>query len=92
MSVASARRTLVPVGDSVTVRNTVADAALQTGLGSGSPAVIALLAVAPLALHLVTASISAAGASRGRAAFGVGLSVAILLHVAYNVMVVNALV
>lgn len=70
----------------------VADAALQTGLGSGSPAVIALLAVAPLALHLVTASISAVGASRGRAAFGVGLSVAILLHVAYNVTVVNALV
>ena len=70
----------------------VADAALQTGLGSGSPAVIALLAVAPLALHLVTASISAVGAIRGRAAFGVGLSVAILLHVAYNVTVVNALV
>jgi ABC-type Na+ efflux pump permease subunit len=70
----------------------VADAAFQTGLASGSPAVIALLAVAPLALHLVTASISAVGASRGRAAFGVGLSVAILLHVAYNVTVVNALV
>ena len=70
----------------------VADAAFQTGLASGSPAVIALLAVAPLALHLVTASISAVGASRGRTAFGAGLSVAILLHVAYNMTVVNALV
>ena len=70
----------------------VADAAFQTGLASGSPAVIALLAVAPLALHLVTATVSAVGASRGRTAFGAGLSVAVLLHVAYNVTVVNALV
>ena len=70
----------------------VADAAFQTGLASGSPAVIALLAVAPLALHLVTATVSAVGASRGRIAFGAGLSVAILLHVAYNVTVVSALV
>ncbi|PSQ44628.1 PrsW family intramembrane metalloprotease [Halobacteriales archaeon SW_5_68_122] len=70
----------------------VADAAFQTGLASGSPAVIALLAVAPLALHLVTATVSAVGASRGRTAFGAGLSIAILLHVAYNVTVVNALV
>ncbi|WP_254837640.1 ABC transporter permease [Natronomonas marina] len=70
----------------------VADAAFQTGLGTNSPAVVALLAVAPLALHVVTATVSAVGASRGRTAFAVSLAAAILLHLAYNVAVVSRLV
>ena len=70
----------------------VADAAFQTGLGTGDPATIAALALAPLALHVFTATLTAVGASRGRRLFAVGLCAAILVHLAYNAAVVSALV
>ena len=70
----------------------VADAAFQTGLGAGDPALVAVLALAPLVLHVVTATLTALGASRGRRLFVVGLCTAVLVHLAYNVAVVNALV
>ena len=69
----------------------VADAAFQTGLGS-SVGVVALLAVAPLLLHVVTATVSAVGGSRGRRGFLAGLAAAALLHLCYNVAVVSRLV
>ncbi len=70
----------------------VADAAFQTGLGAANPAVIALLALAPLGLHVVTSGLTALGASRGRSTFILGLLTAILVHLAYNVAVVSHLV
>jgi ABC-type Na+ efflux pump permease subunit len=70
----------------------VADAAFQTGLGTDSPVVVAVLAVAPLAVHVVTATVSAVGASRDRTAFALSVGVAILLHLAYNLAVVSRLV
>ena len=69
----------------------VADAAFQTGLGAGA-GVVALLAVAPLLLHVVTATVSAVGGSRGRRGFLAGLAAAALLHLCYNVAVVSRLV
>ena len=71
---------------------TVADAAFQTGLGTGDPGVVLLLALAPLALHVFTATLSAVGASRGRTTFIAGLVAAMLVHLAYNVAVVSHLV
>ena len=70
----------------------VADAAFQTGLGTGDPALVAVLALAPLVLHVVTATLTAVGASRGRRLFVLGLCTAVLVHLAYNVAVVNTLV
>jgi ABC-type Na+ efflux pump permease subunit len=70
----------------------VADAAFQTGLGSDSPAAVAVLAVAPLLLHVATATVSALGASRDRTAFVASLALATLLHLAYNLAVVSRLV
>ena len=70
----------------------VADAAFQTGLGTGDPALVAALALSPLVLHVVTASLTAVGAARGRRLFVVGLCIAVLIHLAYNVAVVNTLV
>ena len=69
----------------------VADAAFQTGLGAGA-GVVALLAVAPLLLHVVTATVSAVGGSHGRRGFLAGLAAAALLHLCYNVAVVSRLV
>jgi ABC-type Na+ efflux pump permease subunit len=70
----------------------VADAAFQTGLGATGPAALALLAVAPLGLHVLTSTLSSIGASRGRSTFVAGLVAAILVHLAYNVAVVSRLV
>lgn len=70
----------------------VADAAFQTGLGATSPAAIALLALAPLGLHVFTATLTALGASRGRKMFIAGLGSAILVHLAYNIAVVSQVV
>jgi RsiW-degrading membrane proteinase PrsW (M82 family) len=70
----------------------VADAAFQTGLGTQNPAIIALLAVAPLALHVLTSILSALGASRDRTGFVVGLFAAIAVHLVYNLAVVSRLV
>ena len=60
---------------------------------SGVPlwAVALLFLLAPLALHTVTAAISAVGASRGRWAYVAGVGLAVLVHLAYNFTVVTSL-
>lgn len=64
-------------------------AAFPTMGVSGSLALAMLLA--PLALHVVTASLSAMGATRGKQAYAATLGVAILVHAAYNLTVVSVL-
>jgi RsiW-degrading membrane proteinase PrsW (M82 family) len=61
-------------------------AGLQTGLIQGSDPLLLLGAslLAPLVLHVVTAAISAVGASRGRQAYVAALSAAVVVHFAYN--------
>ncbi len=49
------------------------------------------LLLAPLALHAVTAAISAIGASRGRTPYLTAMTVAIAVHAAYNLTVVTQL-
>jgi ABC-type Na+ efflux pump permease subunit len=71
----------------------VFQATAGTGLGeSAPPAVLAALLLAPLALHVVTATLSAAGASRGRRAYALGLVAAVIVHTLYNLTVVVTLV
>jgi len=71
----------------------VFQATAGTGLGkSASPAVLAALLLAPLALHVITATLSAAGASRGRRAYALGLVAAVIVHTLYNLTVVVTLV
>jgi ABC-type Na+ efflux pump permease subunit len=65
-------------------------ALLQTGVPL--PILAVALLLAPLALHVVTASISALGARRGRRSYAVALVIAVGVHVAYNLTVVTALV
>ncbi|MFB6173489.1 MAG: PrsW family intramembrane metalloprotease [Halobacteriales archaeon] len=65
-------------------------AALQFGLPL--PLLLAVLLIAPLALHVVTASISAIGASRSRRAYALALAIAVAVHVAYNLTVVSTFV
>ncbi|WP_415381986.1 PrsW family intramembrane metalloprotease [Halosimplex sp. TS25] len=65
-------------------------AALSAGLPL--PVVLGALLLAPLALHVVTASISAVGARGGRRSYAVALVIAVGVHVAYNLTVVSALV
>ncbi len=55
---------------------------------SGSPLVVLAIFLAPLALHVVTAIISAVGASRGLVAYAVGFLVATVVHAAYNLGVI----
>nr|WP_235853509.1 ABC transporter permease subunit [Halosimplex salinum] len=64
-------------------------ALLQTGVPL--PILVVALLLAPLALHVVTASISALGARRGRRSYAVALVIAVAVHVAYNLTVVTAL-
>ena len=59
--------------------------------GAGGVALVAL-ALAPLLLHCVTASIAALGASRSKRAYLLALLVAICVHAAYNFTVVTAVV
>ena len=65
-------------------------------IGPAGGAVGGVLAVglllAPLALHTVTAALSAVGGSYGRRGYAVGYLGAVLVHVAYNLTVVMALV
>ena len=49
------------------------------------------LLLAPLALHAVTASVSAVGATRGLRGYLAGLAVAIVVHAGYNLAVVSTL-
>ncbi|QLH78861.1 ABC transporter permease [Halosimplex rubrum] len=62
------------------------------GIGVPLPILLVALLLAPLALHVVTASISALGARRGRRSYAVALVVAVAVHVAYNLTVVSSLV
>ncbi|TMT86232.1 PrsW family intramembrane metalloprotease [Haloterrigena sp. H1] len=55
---------------------------------SSNPLVLAVIFLAPLALHVVTAVISALGASRGRFGYVGGLAVATIVHVTYNAGVI----
>ncbi|WP_276257579.1 PrsW family intramembrane metalloprotease [Haloglomus litoreum] len=66
-------------------------AVFQTGANAG-PAVALLLLLAPLALHVVTTTLSALGATRSRDGYALGLTAAIALHIAYNLSVVIFLV
>ena len=70
----------------------VGQAAFGVGGGAGAmsfgPVVAGLLLLAPLALHVVTAAISAIGASYGRATWVLGLAIAALVHLVYNLSVV----
>ncbi|WP_424018602.1 PrsW family intramembrane metalloprotease [Halorientalis pallida] len=63
-------------------------AALATGTGVPSAPVLVGLLLAPLLLHVVTAAISAVGASRNKRAYAVALVVAMAIHFAYNYTVV----
>lgn len=68
--------------------------AFELGAGLGgvtTPANMAIVLLAPLALHGVTASISSIGAYRGRTAYVAGLAVAIIVHTGYNLAVVSAI-
>ncbi|WP_436925154.1 PrsW family intramembrane metalloprotease [Halosimplex amylolyticum] len=64
-------------------------ALLQTGIPL--PLLLVALLLAPLALHVVTASVSALGARRGRRSYALALVIAVAVHVAYNLTVVSAL-
>ncbi|GAA0654805.1 ABC transporter permease subunit [Salarchaeum japonicum] len=64
-------------------------AAFGPTLGA-SPLVLAVSLFAPLALHTVTASVSALGARGTRAKYVAGFGLAVLIHLAYNLTVVNA--
>jgi ABC-type Na+ efflux pump permease subunit len=63
-----------------------------TGLGiEASPLVLVALFVTPLALHTMTATITAAGATRDRNWYVGTLAVATLVHAVYNLTVVSYL-
>jgi ABC-type transport system permease protein len=68
---------------------------LEIGQAAFAPEVLgltpALLLVAPLVLHTVTAAISAVGAERSRRSYIIAVLVASLVHLGYNLAVVNTL-
>ncbi len=70
------------------------EAALQTGLVQGADPLVLLVAslALPLLLHVVTAAISAVGASRTRRAYVAAVVVAIAVHLAYNLVIVRTVV
>ncbi|ELZ44540.1 ABC transporter permease [Halorubrum californiense DSM 19288] len=59
------------------------------GLSGLPPLALAALFFAPLVLHAVTTSVASVGASRGRTAYALALTLATLGHAAYNVGVVG---
>jgi len=61
-----------------------------TGIGVG-PLVLVGFVLAPLALHTVTAAVSALGMTRDRRGYLVGYLVAVGVHLAYNLTVVSRL-
>ena len=64
--------------------------AADAGTGLGVSGVVAVgLLLAPLALHVGTAATTAVGATRGRRGYLVGLAVAVVGHVGYNLAVVG---
>lgn len=68
----------------------VAEAGLVGGVASGP--IVLLFLLAPLMLHIVTASMSALGARISRRAYVVGLVMAMVVHFLYNLAVVVLLV
>lgn len=66
--------------------------ATGSGIGALGPVAALALFLAPLALHTITASISALGASRSQNGYVAALGLATLLHAGYNLTVVSALV
>ena len=68
----------------------VAEAGLLGGVVVGP--LVLLFLLAPLVLHVVTAAISAVGASRGRRAYAVAVVGAMVIHFTYNMTVVVVLV
>jgi hypothetical protein len=60
--------------------------------GAGLVLVLLLFLLAPLALHTVTAAISSVGAQKGRWPYVAAVAVAVVVHFAYNLTVVTALV
>jgi len=67
--------------------------AFGAGAGGGELALDPLLVVgflfAPLVLHVVTATVSAVGASRNARAWVAAMAISVVLHVAYNLTVVS---
>jgi ABC-type Na+ efflux pump permease subunit len=65
-------------------------AAGEAGLAGGVTMgpILLLFLLAPLALHTVTAGISAVGASRGKGQYLIALAVAMAVHLVYNLAVV----
>ena len=63
----------------------------QATLGTGLPLPVVLVGLlfAPLVLHVVTASISSLGASRGKRPYVLALAIAVVVHLAYNLTVVS---
>jgi len=76
----------LPVGQTVVGEQAVVQA------GVPLPILLVALLLAPLALHVVTASISTLGARRGGRSYAIALVVAVAVHVAYNLTVVSSLV
>ena len=68
----------------------VGSAAFQVGVDG--PLLAGALLLAPLALHVATASISALGAARGTTTWLAATALAVLVHVGYNLAAVVALV
>lgn len=69
--------------------------AFEVGAGVGganAPGLLAVLLLAPLLLHALTATVSALGARRDAGWYAISLAVAIGLHAAYNLTVVALLV
>jgi ABC-type Na+ efflux pump permease subunit len=58
---------------------------------AADPLVVAALLVAPLALHVGTATLSAIGARRSTRAYLLALAGAVVIHVGYNLAVVTSL-
>ncbi|WP_233357333.1 ABC transporter permease [Halococcoides cellulosivorans] len=69
----------------------VQEAALVTGGVPESVPVLIGFLLAPLVLHAGTATLSALGAIGGRRRYAVGYSLAVVVHLAYNLVVVMAL-
>ena len=65
-----------------------AQAGLEGGIAQGP--ILLLFLLAPLALHVVTAVISAIGAKGTRRSYLAAVAVAIVVHLAYNLTVVSA--
>ncbi|MEF8853309.1 MAG: ABC transporter permease, partial [Haloarculaceae archaeon] len=59
------------------------------GFGLPLPVVVLGLLLAPLVLHVVTATVSSLGASRGKRTYVGALAVAVVVHLGYNLSVVT---